>query len=56
MPWRPFHQSGNGRSNLAFVKHWLGHKHIQYTTIDAQLPTGWHDAAARPLFADQWVV
>ena len=55
-PSRPFHQSGKERADLAFVKYWLGYKHIQYTTIDAQLPTGRHDAAARLLFADHRVV
>jgi hypothetical protein len=53
---RPFQQLGKERADLAFVTHWLGYKHIQYTTIYAQLPTGRHEAAARPLFVDHWVV
>jgi integrase len=42
--------------DLAFVKHWLGHKNIQNTTMYAQLTIGRQDAAARKLFADHRVV
>jgi integrase len=43
-------------ADLAFVKHWLGHKNIQNTTIYAQLTTGRQEAEARKLFADHRVV
>ena len=43
-------------ADVAFVKHWLGHKNIQNTTIYAQPTPGRHDAAARQLFVDHRVV
>jgi integrase/recombinase XerD len=46
----------DAEADLAFVKHWLGHKNIQNTTIYAQLTTGRQDAAARKLFVDHRVV
>ena len=42
-------------ADVAFVKHGLGHKNIQNTTIYAQLTPGRHDAAARQLFVDHRV-
>ncbi len=46
----------NAKADLAFVKHWLGHKNIQSITVYAQLTTGRQDAAARKLFANHRVV
>src|SRR5919198_3679270 len=42
----------DAEADLAFVKHWLGHKNIQNTTIYAQLTTGRQDAEARKRCAD----
>jgi site-specific recombinase XerD len=36
----------DAEADLVFVKHWLGHKNIQNTTIDAQLTTGRQDQEA----------
>ena len=46
----------DAEADLAFVKHWLGQKNIQNTTICAQLTTGRQDSEARRLFADYRVV
>jgi integrase/recombinase XerD len=46
----------DAEADLAFVKHWLGHKNIQNTTIYAQLIIGRQDAEARKLFADHRVM
>ena len=46
----------DAEADLAFVKHWLGHKNIQNMTIYTQLTTDRHDAAARQLFVDHRVV
>jgi len=46
----------DAEADLAFIKHWLGHKNIQNTMIYAQLTTGRQDAAARKLFVDHRVV
>jgi type 1 fimbriae regulatory protein FimB len=46
----------DAEADLAFVKHWLGHKNIQNTTLYAQLTTGRQDAAARKRCADHRIV
>jgi site-specific recombinase XerD len=46
----------DAEADLAFIKHWLGHKNIQNTTIYAQLTTGREDTADRKLFVDHRVV
>ena len=43
-------------ADLAFVKDWLGHAHIQNTTIYARLTTATLDSTARKVFASHRVV
>ena len=43
-------------ADLVFVQEWLGHAHIQNTTIFARLTTATLDAQARKVFASHRVV
>jgi site-specific recombinase XerD len=49
-------QLGDARADVAFIKHWLGHKNIQNTMKYSQLTVGRQGDEARKLFADHRVV